>query len=216
MKTRIKPYSLMELEFVDSLGTNYSLKEIVEMFNKKFNRNINVKQLTTMRHKHGLNRKQKHRYSQEEKDFIKGMLETYNRNQIVMREYEKKFGRKISFDTVDLFRKQFNIHIRKRKTCGQEGIKGGKVAIKLPNNKWQYKHRIIYEQHYGKIPKDYFVTFLDGNNRNFDINNLKLVKDKVFRRIARYTPNNDEIMKTYIMASELVVKANEKEKEMLI
>lgn len=215
MKTRTKPYTDKELKFIDNIDSKYSLKEIVELFNKKFNRNINEKALTTMRYKHNLNRKKKNRYSQVEKDFIKEMLELYNRDNIVMQEYEKKFNKKISYNTIEMYRKKFGIHIRKRKIVGQEGIKGGKVAIKLPNNKWQYKHRIIYEQHYGKILKGYFVTFLDGNNKNFDINNLKLVKDKVFRRIARYTPHDNEIMKTYILAAELVEKTNEKMKQVI-
>lgn len=40
---------------------------------------------------------------------------------------------------------------------------------------WIAKHRYIYEQHYGKIPKGYIVIFLDGNKNNFDIGNLKAI-----------------------------------------
>lgn len=37
------------------------------------------------------------------------------------------------------------------------------------------KHRVIYEQHYGKIPPGHKVIFADGDKSNFNIDNLVLV-----------------------------------------
>ena len=37
---------------------------------------------------------------------------------------------------------------------------------------WMEKQRYIWEQVHGPIPKGHVVVFLDGNNRNFDIDNL--------------------------------------------
>lgn len=34
------------------------------------------------------------------------------------------------------------------------------------------KCRMVYEEAYGKIPEEHCIVFLDGNHRNFDINNL--------------------------------------------
>jgi hypothetical protein len=38
-------------------------------------------------------------------------------------------------------------------------------------HKKNLKQRLIYEQHYGPIPKDMIVEFKDRDKLNFDINN---------------------------------------------
>lgn len=56
--------------------------------------------------------------------------------------------------------------------------KGGKeyIYIKVAErSRLVAKHRYIYEQYFGKIRHGYSVIFLDGNNTNFDIENLKAV-----------------------------------------
>ncbi len=55
----------------------------------------------------------------------------------------------------------------------------GMVLVKVTPNKWKYKQRLIYEQHYGVTLKDdEYVIFLDHNRNNFDISNLKLISRK--------------------------------------
>lgn len=51
-----------------------------------------------------------------------------------------------------------------------------KVKIGEPN-KWKQKHRLVWEQYKGPIPKGYKITFLDGNILNCNIDNLVLVTD---------------------------------------
>lgn len=60
--------------------------------------------------------------------------------------------------------------------------KNGYIRVKISNHpntytRWRLKHHIIYEKYHPniKIGKTDRVTFLDGNKRNFDIHNLKLV-----------------------------------------
>ena len=63
------------------------------------------------------------------------------------------------------------------KPVGSERIDlDGYTLIKVAEpNKWQLKHRVIYEKAYGPIPPNMAVIFLDKNKRNFNINNLALV-----------------------------------------
>jgi len=42
-------------------------------------------------------------------------------------------------------------------------------------NVWKLKHRLIYEEHYGPIPKGKIIIFLDGNKSNFEIENLMCI-----------------------------------------
>ena len=62
---------------------------------------------------------------------------------------------------------------------GSERItKDGYLEVKVEDpNKWKLKHRIVYEEHHGEIPKGGNIIFLDGNKKNINIENLKLVSD---------------------------------------
>lgn len=42
---------------------------------------------------------------------------------------------------------------------------------------WMPKSRYVYEQAHGKIPKGHKIIFADGDNRNFDLDNLILVSN---------------------------------------
>lgn len=45
-----------------------------------------------------------------------------------------------------------------------------------PNENWEFKHRLIWEQAHGrKVPDGHVVIFADRNKRNFGIDNLVLV-----------------------------------------
>ena len=48
-------------------------------------------------------------------------------------------------------------------------------AFKDDKKCWQKKHYLVWEKHYGKVPKDHFILFLDGNSLNCDISNLRCV-----------------------------------------
>lgn len=63
------------------------------------------------------------------------------------------------------------------KPVGSERVdKDGYTLIKVAEPRtWKHKHRVIWEQHHGPIPKDHVVIFLDGDKQNLDINNLALI-----------------------------------------
>ncbi len=55
----------------------------------------------------------------------------------------------------------------------------GYIEIKTSDpNSWSLKHRVIYEDHHGKIPEKHVVVFLDGNQLNTSIDNLKLISQQ--------------------------------------
>ena len=53
---------------------------------------------------------------------------------------------------------------------GRTRIGGSKII-----GTWKYKHHHIWEQAYGKIPKNHVVIFADRNRQNFSIDNLLLL-----------------------------------------
>lgn len=53
----------------------------------------------------------------------------------------------------------------------------GYTAIKVAEgiNQWKLKHKVVWEEHNGKVPRGYKISFRDNNPDNCDISNLYLV-----------------------------------------
>lgn len=63
-------------------------------------------------------------------------------------------------------------------------IKDGYILVKTKEPKtWRLKHRIMWEQHYGSIPKGKCLIFLNGDKKDVRIDNLVLIDRKVNIRI---------------------------------
>jgi len=59
---------------------------------------------------------------------------------------------------------------------GHERIsKDGYTKIRISKGKYVLKHRLIWEQTNGKIPKGFIVVFKDRNQQNITIENLELI-----------------------------------------
>ena len=64
---------------------------------------------------------------------------------------------------------------------GSERInKYGYIEIKIQDPAtWKLKHRLVWENMHGTIPKDSIVIFKDGNRQNVTIDNLILIKKSI-------------------------------------
>lgn len=96
----------------------------------------------------------------------------------------------------------------------------GYVEVKVQDGKcqknWKGKHILIWEQHHGRpVPPGYAVIFGDGNNRNFDPDNLILVSRKQLAVLnkRRLIQKDTELTKTAIMIANLAMKISERKKE---
>ena len=59
-------------------------------------------------------------------------------------------------------------------SIGSERLRNGiYVEVKISKTKWRLKHQLIWEAANGPIPDGYCICFIDENNRNFNIANLK-------------------------------------------
>lgn len=58
------------------------------------------------------------------------------------------------------------------------------VKIAEPNV-WAYKHRLVYEEHYGEIPEGSVIVFLDQDKTNCNIENLKLISRNELARMNK-------------------------------
>ena len=90
------------------------------------------------------------------------------------------------------------------------------VAVKIGKpNVWEYKHRLIWKQHHGEIPKNGYIIFADGNCLNFDINNLVLVSpaEHVIMNKHGLRFDDTELTKTGLNVAKLILAKNEVKKK---
>lgn len=92
--------------------------------------------------------------------------------------------------------------------------KSGYLCIKVcdgkKNNNWVPKHRLIYEKYYGPIPNGYKVIFADGDNTNFEINNLILVspKEHLIMNKQKLRFNDAKLTHTGYLIAKVIAKYN--------
>ena len=104
------------------------------------------------------------------------------------------------------------------KPLGSERItKDGYCEIKVSDTgrRWRPKHVLIYEKHHGKVPKGSAVIFLDGDKRNFDIDNLYLVTRSQLAMLNKNSliQKDAELTKTAINVVDLMKKISTIEKK---
>lgn len=85
-----------------------------------------------------------------------------------------------------------------------------KVCDGKGNKNWKPKHVVIYEQHYGPIPKNHKVIFADGDRFNFDINNLILVSnsEELIMNQKKLRYKDAELTKTGSLIAKVVDRSN--------
>lgn len=105
------------------------------------------------------------------------------------------------------------------KPIGSERTNDGMIQVKVANNRWEYKQRLIYEKYHNvKLKDDEFIIFLDSDRTNFNIDNLKLATRKESAYLGTFKVNNDvnklskEETKTILLTAKLDIKTKELKK----
>lgn len=168
-------------------------EELTEIFNRKFKTSLKVTQITSYKKNHGL----------------KSGLGKFKKGHTPWNKGMKGLnigGKETQF-------KKGNIP-HNYKLVGSERIaKDGYIEIKVADpNVWIAKHRHIWEQHNGPTPKGHIIIFGDGNNRNFNIDNLICVSREQQLRLNQYglIKNNADLTKVGINIVNLKKKINER------
>ena len=98
------------------------------------------------------------------------------------------------------------------KEVGYERINvDGYVEIKIKDNVFVLKHRLLWEQINGEIPKGYCVVFKDKNKQNICIENLEMItlRENMQRNSIHQYP--EELKSAMKLLSKLKRKINEKQ-----
>lgn len=218
-------YSEEELQWLKNNVCTMRYDELAIKFNKKFNLNVTGKTLKGYVSKNKIPHKKwtmpRYVYTDEEVEWLRNNINCYRTYTEVTEEFNKLFNKNKSESNIQDLCSANNIH--KEINYGKYGYRHknqyplgteietdsytyvktqmciGKRFSGYREPYWTIKQKLIYEQHYGKIKDDEMVIFLDGNNKNFDINNLYPVN----RRIALQLNNkcwygNSELTKVMI------------------
>jgi hypothetical protein len=96
---------------------------------------------------------------------------------------------------------------------GHERIcaKDGYVYIRIAKGKYVLKHRLVWEQHNGPIPKGHIIIFKDRNKLNLNIDNLQMVtlRENMLRNtVTKYPIELQQLIK---LNNKLKTTLNEKQ-----
>ena len=185
-----------EKEYLKEITPGHHYAEIVELMNKKFDREFTVELVKNAIGRYKLNTGFNGR-------FEKGLI-PHNKGQkgVCAKGAEKGWFKK----------GQTPIN---HKPVGSERVdaKDGYLLVKVSEpNKWELKHKVIWEKAHGKIPKGYCVVFADQNKRNFNLDNLILVsraellimnRDKLVKKDANLTKVGANIAKIKAKVNEI-------------
>ena len=197
----MKKYTDDIIDFLREIAPGKTYKEIVEIFNKKYDLDMTTKKLSSL-----LGRKK-----------IKtGTTGCFRKGFIPWNKGKKGYigANKTSF-------KKGN-KPKNWSPIGSERINDeGYTLIKVSNEggmlkRWALKHRVVWEQHHKKkIPKGSVIIFADGNKNNLNIENLICVTRnelKVLNR-CRLISSVPELTKTGLNVAKLKIKLEELRKE---
>lgn len=153
----MKKYTDDIIDFLREIAPGKTYKEIVEIFNKKYNLDMTIDKLSSLLSRKKINT---------------GTLGYFKKYHIPWNKGKKGYigANRTSF-------KKGNIPFNWKPVGSERVDKDGYTLVKIAEpKKWALKHRIIWEeQHKKKIPKDSVIIFVDGDKSNLNIDNLLCV-----------------------------------------
>jgi len=156
--SKVRRYTPEEIAFIKKNVFGRSHAELTVLFNERFSPPMTIDKMKSFLANHKLNTGRTGYFTKGHVPFNKG-----------------RKGVCYSGCEVSWFKKgQVSINYR---PVGSERINiWGYAEIKVADpNKWKSKHSALWEEAHGKIPKGHIVIFLDGNKKNFALDNLMML-----------------------------------------
>ncbi|MFU1797352.1 HNH endonuclease signature motif containing protein [Paenibacillus azoreducens] len=201
-RRRTIPQSLLsdeQTEFVVSHVRGLSNLELANLVNETFNLNLTSKQIKTWKQNHGLSSGL--RGSEGHAPPNKGTKGLYNVGG--NRTSFKKGQRALNYKPVGSER------------IDRDGYTLIKVSDEGPwHKRWRHKHKVVWEEKHGSIPKGHVILFADQNKRNIDLDNLILIKQSQLSVLNKkgLLHNEAELTKTGIIMADIYLKIGERKK----
>lgn len=202
-----------QLEFVLNNYKNIGNKELTEIINRKFNLNLTKNQVKGFKNNHKLDSGLDGRYKKGNIPMNKG-----KKWEEFMSEKGMTNSKKTTFKKGNIPANADPIGTEKWKKHNNRndiGFLYVKVADGKRQNNWKQKHRLIWEEKYGPIPKGYKLIFKDGNREHIELSNLALVTNSQMLILNRNNLiyNNVEATETAITLAKYIDKVNKCKKK---
>lgn len=196
-----------EIDFIRETYQTYDRNVTLKLFNEHFNLSITKGQFKSAIDKHKITCGRKTRFQNGTTPYNKGKS---------WDEWMSKESQNNSRKTT--FKKDIIPHTNiPARPIGAEKIDNhGYIMVKINSNTYCPKQRVVWEQAYGAIPEGHSVIFADGNNRNFDLDNLILVSKAeliTMNSNKLYFKGNADATKCGVTLSKLMIRGNERAKK---
>lgn len=196
-------------EYYKTHNSNTTAKFLNEKFKTDFFTAVKVRNCAKNHHwKEHSNEKV---YTEEQRQWVKENYSKY-RMKDLPKAFNERFGTNRTYPAISKLcfysgicdKREERVIGGEYKECGYTYIKiDDKPKAKRKN--YKPKHIIIWEEHYGKVPEGYAITFKDGNVDNFDLDNLVCISYKT-RGILNFNKwnNKGDITDTAIAYGEFL------------
>ena len=217
VKRKTEPYSEELKKFIKDNYDYFTSKELVKIIEIKFKRKINPKtmQIFLKRNKITKSSKCARFYSSEAKKYIFENSKKYTIEEMVKKLYEK-FSIIRTPQNIRNYYCTNNLEYKKVRVpalIGSELKSKEATRIKVDKHKYVQKNRYLYEKYNNvKLKSNECVIFLDGNENNYDKENLIAVKYGTYQNIIRtlggkeVSPELRKLIITTIQFKELMNK----------
>lgn len=201
-KRRSMPQGLLtteQAEFVIRNVKGLSNLQLTNLVNETFNLSLTIRQIKTWKNNHGLSSGL--RGSEGKPPPNKGTKGLYNVG-----------GNRTSFKRGQ--------RASNYKPVGSERIdRDGYTLIKVSDEgpwhkRWRHKHKVVWEEKHGPIPKGHVILFADQNKRNITLENLILIKQSQLSVLNKkgLLHNDAELTKTGIIMADIYRKISERKR----
>lgn len=169
-------YTKEQKEFLITNNYMRTAKDLTDMFNEKFGTNLTTTNIKNFRSNNKIKSGLTGRFEKGQISWNKG--KTWD-------EFMSKEGqansRKTTFKKGHTPVNSDTVGTEKWKSSHSNRDDEGFLYVKIQDKKgrfnWKQKHRLIWEEVYGPIPKGYKLIFLDGDRHHIELNNLALVSN---------------------------------------
>lgn len=189
----------MKQFILDNYKGRYN-QELADLFNQKFNTNITSRTIKSYKANNKLN---------------SGLTGKFRKGQTPHNKV-KKMPKEVYEKVKHTMFAKGNVPPNHRPVGSERISKDGYIEVKVAEpNKWRLKQRVVYEEAKGKIPEGCPIIFLDGNKRNFDIDNLRCItRSELLYLNCNGLNNSNEITETGILMARLDRAKNKKKQEL--
>ena len=182
-------YTEEEIQFIRDIAPGRSRQEITDEFNRRFDTDRSLQQIIGLMKKHKIRNGRDCRFGAGHVPWSKG---------VKMSEEQYERSKPTMF-------KPGNVPPNTDPIGTEKLLKDGYIWVKINNIpkakkqvNWKQKHRLIWEEAHGPIPKGHVVIFLDGDRTNITLENLAMVPQRVLSRLNQKHLIFDDAEKTKV------------------